>query len=83
MSLKESVNSALTDVRVAASSAAATTTTGMGTAFDWIPADIGKLGSLVGICLSGVLIYTHIKKGRADLKKTRLEIAALQADLGQ
>lgn len=43
-----------------------TTTSGLGTWMDMIPNDIGKLATLVGICLSLVLIVMHLRKMRQD-----------------
>lgn len=70
------------NTKVAATTASSTAVTGY--TFDvlgMIPDDIGKLASLVGIVLSLVLIYTHWRKGRADLEKTRLEVEVLKMKL--
>ena len=49
--------------------AAATTATGTSTWFDWIPSDIGKLASLLGVILTTILIFIHTAK----LKKSILD----------
>lgn len=46
--------------KVATGVVAGTTSTGVGTWLYWIPNDIGKLASLVGIILSIVLIAVHV-----------------------
>jgi hypothetical protein len=57
--------------KVGAGTAITTTGTGIGTIFDYIPDDIGKLATLIGIVLSLVLIRIHLVK---------LEIAKLERD---
>ena len=44
----------LGDINAAAAAAVATMSTGLGTVLEWIPNDIGKLASLVGVVLSCV-----------------------------
>lgn len=63
--------------KVAASVAAATASSGAATWFDWIPGDVGKVATVVGIVLSIVLIYTHWRKGRAEHRKIMMEIDVL------
>lgn len=77
----------LTDVKTAWATTAATVSTGAATAVQQIPDGIGKVGTLVGIVLSVVLIYTHVKgaftnhrKSKLDIEKAQLEIAALKRD---
>jgi inorganic pyrophosphatase/exopolyphosphatase len=77
MSFSANVESVLTDVKTGAATATATTGVGAGTWFDFIPADIGKLASLVGMLLSCVLIYTHIMKYRTERRRDKLMIEAL------
>jgi hypothetical protein len=74
MSVKEFINS----TKTASSVGAATTTAGLGTMMEWIPSDIGKLATLVGIGLSIVLIYTHLSRGHIEYRKTKLEIDILE-----
>ena len=62
--------------KFAAAVSAATTTTGAGTIFDWIPDDIGKLATLVGLLLSILLIRVHLKM----LEKINLENAAMREE---
>ncbi len=71
-----SIKDVATDPRVAG--VVSTATTGLGTFLDIIPNDIGKLATLVGIALSAVLIYTHIRKGRLEYQKIQLEIDQLR-----
>lgn len=68
----------VTSVKTAATAGLTTTSAGVGTWFDVIPDDIGKLASLVGICLTAVLLVFHIKKGLLDIRKANLEIKLLQ-----
>ena len=81
MSLKESLSNVTGDVRLGVGTAAAPTSTGLGMVLDYIPDDIGKLASCVGIVLSSVLIYTHIRKGRAEYEKIKLETEKLKSSM--
>lgn len=71
----------LHDVKVGVTTAAGTIGTGLATALNWIPDDIGKLATLVGIILSVVLIWNHWRKGRNEERKNRLEIEMLELQL--
>lgn len=64
----------LTNSKIAATVGATTATSGMGTILDLIPDNIGKLGTLVGIILSMVLIASHLMV----VRKTLLEMAVLK-----
>lgn len=67
------IEHALHDPKTAIVTAASTIMTSAGHVIDLIPDNIGKVGTLVGIVLSGVLIYTHFRNGRAENKKLRAE----------
>ena len=69
------------NVKLAWVTAAGTASSGFGTVLDWIPDEIGKLASLLGILLTTILIFTHFWNGRATYTKTQLEIQKLKADL--
>lgn len=71
----------VTDVKTAAGVATATTGTGLAAWLEKIPPDIGKLATLVGIVLSCVLIFTHIKRYVIDKRLKDLQIAKLEAEL--
>lgn len=78
MSVREQLAHVVTNVKVGAATAAGTTGTGAATFFDLIPDDIGKLASCFGIVLTSILIFTHLRKGRLDYEKTKLEIAIMR-----
>ena len=78
MSIRSYAQDVVTNAKVAGTISASTTSTGLATFLEWIPADIGKLGTLVGILLSSVLIYVHLKKGKLESEKTTLEIQILK-----
>lgn len=61
--------------------AAATASVGTSTWLSWIPADIGKLGTLVGIVLSTVLIVVHITKLIHDRKIRDIELERQMLEL--
>jgi hypothetical protein len=75
---KEQFLNFATSVKTAATAGVTTASAGVGTWFDVIPDDIGKLASLVGLCLTAVLLVFHIKKGLLDIRKANLEIKLLQ-----
>lgn len=60
-----------------------TTTSGLGTWLDLIPNEIGKLATLVGICLSMVLIVMHLRKMRQDARESLLREELLRAQIEQ
>jgi len=78
MSIKENLTQLATDTKTAAAVGSITTSTGVGTILEWIPNDIGKLATLVGVILSAVLIFTHIRKGNIEYRKIKLEIKLLE-----
>ena len=63
-SITQFVGEASHNVKLAASTSLATATTGTITWLEWIPSDIGKLATVIGLILSTILIYTHIKKAQ-------------------
>ena len=60
-----------------AATATLTTSSGIATVLQWIPDDIGKLTTLVGLVLSAVMIRYHVNKTRID---ARDELARRQAE---
>lgn len=76
MTIKENAQELVQNPKIASTVSAATTGTGLGTMFDWVP-NLGELATIIGIVLSIVLIYTHWRKGRIEYKKTQLEISIL------
>ena len=76
MSVKEELVQLAHNPKIASGVSALTTGTGVGTFLDWIPTDIGKLATLVGIVLSIILIRVHL----AGFKKTQLEIKILKEE---
>ncbi len=78
MTIKSALTQVTTDIKTAATVATGTTGTGLGTILDLIPSDIGKLATVIGIILSSVLIFTHIRKGAIEYRKTKLEIKILE-----
>ena len=78
MSVKNGLIELGQSAKVASLVSTVTTGTGLGTILDLIPHNIGKLATLVGIVLSLVLIYTHLRKGHLEYKKTLLEIEILK-----
>ena len=72
------MSNVVNDIKIAWATVMGTIGSGMGTALDMIPNDIGKLATLLGIVLSTVLIYTHFRKGRIEYQKTQLEIIILK-----
>lgn len=80
----------MTQAFAKASGAVGTGTMGSGVAtmMEWIPADIGKLATLIGAVLSLVLIVywtqriiTDYRKNKLDLERDRLEIDKMKRDM--
>lgn len=70
MNIPEAVNS----IKVAVGVAVSTIGTGVVTLLNLIPNDIGKLATLVGLCLSLVLIYVKM----LTAKKISIELRMLE-----
>lgn len=58
-----------------------TTGSGMGVVLDLIPDDIGKLATVVGIFLSLVLIYNHLRKGHIERRNKNVEFMKAQLEI--
>ncbi len=56
---------------------AGTVLTGVSSAMEWIPEVLGFIATFIGIILSVVLIYTHLRNGRAEHKKIKTETKLL------
>ena len=56
------IGKVLTDAKAAIGASAATITTGAAHNLQWIPDDIGKLATLLGIILTSILIISHSYK---------------------
>ena len=78
MSVRDALQALANNPKIASVVSGVTTGTGLGTLLDYIPDDVGKLATLVGIVLSSVLIYTHWRKGRVEYELTVLEIELLR-----
>ena len=63
---------ALQNPKIATFVTASTSATGTMTMFDWIPGDIGKLASLIGLVLSIIFGYFAIEKALHERKTRRL-----------
>jgi len=72
--MQQTIADITTNVKAASVVAISTTSTGIGAWFSWIPADIAKLGGLLGGILSIVLIITHLRKSKIQAEKARLEM---------
>lgn len=64
--------------KTAATVAGATATTGFSTLMAWLPSSIGEVASLVGIVLSTVLIYVHIRRSNTEKRESDIKIAILK-----
>ena len=76
--MKDVIQEVAANPKAAQLVAMATTGTGVGTIFDIIPDDIGKLATLVGIILSSILIYKHAKLLKQDAEKNKIELEILK-----
>ena len=73
----------ITDGRIGSAVAGGTIGTGTATWADWIPGDIGKIATLVGIILSLVLIAVHLRKMRYDAKEWELKQIKAQLEIDE
>ena len=72
---------AMTNPKAGALKAGGTISTGLGSWLNYIPDDIGKFATLVGIVLSTVMIVMYIKKISQDAKESALREQILQEQL--
>lgn len=64
--------------KTGAAVAGTTLTTGLSTLMDWLPNSVGEVASIVGIILSGVLIYVHLRKSGREALESEAKIAILK-----
>ena len=76
--IADSIQQISQSAKIAAATSGITFSTGTATWLEWIPTDIGKLATLLGLALSSVLIYTHLKKYRREEEKHKLEMEILR-----
>ena len=79
--LTEAIAQIAQNPKVAIGVSTATAGTGAGMILDWIPTDIGKVATVVGIVLSIVLIRVHLmtyKQSKLNAAKTELEIEIIK-----
>lgn len=79
-----------TNTKVAYGTGIGTSAAGAGTWFDFIPSDIGKLASVIGIILTTMLIGVNWsilintrKKGKQDEERRELELQKLRTELNE
>jgi hypothetical protein len=84
----DTLKDAMIDTKAAVVISTGTTSSGIGSLLNIIPNDIGKLGVIVGMVLSTVLIVTHIRRAIyeykdriKDYEKKELELAILRKNL--
>ena len=75
------INHTLHSIKLAWTSAITTLGVGLGTIMDFIPDDIGKLASVLGIVLTTILIINHWRMGAMQRENLRLENERLIREL--
>lgn len=76
-SVKQTVMDLASNAKVGIVTAASTTGSGIGTVLNWIPDDIGKLATLVGLIVSCIVGYAHWRLAQ----KTKTETELLRKEL--
>lgn len=79
--IQDSIQQIAQSGKAAAGTSAATTGSGVATWLEWIPSDIGKLATVIGISLSLVLIFTHLKKHKRDEEQHKAQMKYLRNKL--
>ncbi len=74
--IKQVVTDIVTSPKVGIATGGATATSGVWTLLEWIPTDIGKLATLVGIVLTVILIRVHY----LNMKKAAIELEMLKEE---
>jgi hypothetical protein len=83
MTWKHAAEQLITNPKTAAATTATTTATGLSDWLNIIPDDIGKLATLIGICLSCVLIRIQLKKGKLEYEVKEMEKRKLTLEIEQ
>jgi len=63
--------------------AGVTVASGVSTWADWLPTDLGKIATFVGIVLSLVVIYVTIQRERRERRRAELEQENLRMELAE
>lgn len=71
---------ALTDLKTAIVVSGATTASGVSTWLDWIPNDIGKLATVIGMFLSMILISYWAQKTYFEVRRSNIELRKLEEE---
>lgn len=79
--MKEIAVQVVSDQRIAHVVALGTTGTGMATFLDYIPSDIGKLATILGMVLTIILIANHAMKLRSSLSAHKIDNRQKEIDL--
>lgn len=77
MSMKDTIEYVASNPKVATGVAAGTVGSGLAHIIDYIPDNIGKLAAFVGVVLSIVLIYQHMRRAYSQRQIEALEIEKL------
>ncbi len=78
--LVQYVTDAAQNPKVAAAVAGGTTGTGLATTYKIIPFEYGEIATILGICLSCVLIVTHLLQHRIKMRLMKAELKKAERD---
>jgi len=70
----QAVGDVIQSPRTAATVGGATTGSGVLTVLEWIPLHIGSVASIVGIVLSSVMIFIHLRQHFLKMKLLQKEL---------
>ena len=79
--ISDSIQQIGQNAKIAVAASSTTIGTGAATFLEWIPSDIGKLATIVGITLSTVLIYTHLKKEKRSREEHELKMEIMRRSI--
>lgn len=75
----ERLHDFLTSMRLAVTAALGTAASGLGQWIDMVPSNtLSKGATIIGIILSSVLIYVHIRRDRREAIKLQVELEILR-----
>lgn len=77
----QTVKDALISTKVGATAGGVTIATGIGTIFEWLPANVGLIASLAGLSLTIVLTWSAFRRERRESAEAKRDAARFEVDM--
>ena len=77
----QTVKDALISTKVSATAGGVTIATGIGTALEWLPNNVGLLASFAGLSLTVILTWSTFRRERRETAEAKREAARFEIDM--